>query len=44
VGTSGLTTSTRHGETLVGLGFAHRSLFASEELALATDVSVEEIA
>jgi folate-binding Fe-S cluster repair protein YgfZ len=43
-GTAGLTTSTRRGESVVGLGFAHRSLLASEELLLATDVSVEEIA
>jgi folate-binding Fe-S cluster repair protein YgfZ len=44
IGTSGLTTSARRGDAVVGLGFAHRTLFTSEELALATDVSVEEIA
>ena len=44
VGTSGLTTASRRGDAVVGLGFAHRSLFASEELSLATDVSVEETA
>jgi folate-binding protein YgfZ len=43
-GTSGVTTWTRDGESVLGLGFAHRSLFASDELSLATDVSVEEIA
>jgi folate-binding protein YgfZ len=43
-GISGLTTSSRRGASVVGLGFAHRSLLGSEELALATDVSVEEIA
>jgi tRNA-modifying protein YgfZ len=43
-GTSGVTTATRDGDAVVGLGFAHRSLFASEELGLATDVTVEEIA
>jgi folate-binding protein YgfZ len=43
-GPSGLTTSTLSGESVIGLGFAHRSLFASEELRLATDVGVEEIA
>jgi folate-binding Fe-S cluster repair protein YgfZ len=43
-GTSGLTTATRRGDAVLGLGFAHRSLFTSEELSLATDVSVEEIA
>jgi folate-binding Fe-S cluster repair protein YgfZ len=43
-GVSGLTTSVRLDETVSGLGFAHRSLFGSEELALALDVHVEEIA
>jgi hypothetical protein len=43
-GTSGLTTATRRGDGVVGLGFAHRTLFTSEELGLATDVTVEEIA
>ncbi len=41
--TSGVTTSTRRGQRVIGLGFAHRSLFASDELAAATDVTVEEI-
>jgi folate-binding Fe-S cluster repair protein YgfZ len=43
-GPSGLTTSTRRGESVYGLGFAHRSLFGSEELQLAPDVHVEEMA
>jgi folate-binding Fe-S cluster repair protein YgfZ len=43
-GTSGLTTSVQRGGSVVGLGFAHRSLFGSDELIEATDVSVEEIA
>jgi len=43
-GPSGLTSSTPSGESVIGLGFAHRSLFASEELQLATDVRVEEMA
>jgi folate-binding Fe-S cluster repair protein YgfZ len=43
-GVSGLTSSTHDGESVVGLGFAHRSLFGSEELELAVDVHVEEIA
>jgi folate-binding Fe-S cluster repair protein YgfZ len=43
-GPSGLTTSMTSGESVIGLGFAHRSLFASEDLALADDVHVEEIA
>jgi folate-binding Fe-S cluster repair protein YgfZ len=43
-GPSGLTTSTRSGESVIGLGFAHRSLLGSEELQLAPDVHVEEMA
>jgi folate-binding protein YgfZ len=43
-GTSGLTTSSRRGDTVVGLGIAHRSLLASEELQRALDVTVEEVA
>src|SRR5665213_544033 len=43
-GPSGLTTSTRSGESINGLGFAHRSLLGSEELQLAPDVHVEEMA
>jgi folate-binding Fe-S cluster repair protein YgfZ len=43
-GTSGLTTSIGSGGDVVGLGFAHRSLLASEELQRAPDVHVEEIA
>ena len=43
-GPSGLTTSTRRGESVYGLGFAHRSLLGSEELQLAPDVHVEEMA
>jgi len=43
-GTSGVTTSTSDGESVVALGFAHRSLFGSDELARADDVTVEEIA
>ena len=43
-GTSGLTTWVRRGQNVTGLGLAHRSLFASEELRLAPDVLVEEIA
>lgn len=42
-GPSGLTTSVRTGESISGLGFAHRSLFASEDLERAPDVHVEEI-
>jgi folate-binding Fe-S cluster repair protein YgfZ len=42
-GTSGVTTSTHHDASSVALGFAHRSLFGSDELAAAADVSVEEI-
>jgi folate-binding Fe-S cluster repair protein YgfZ len=42
-GPSGLTTSTPNGENVIGLGFAHRTLLASEELRLATDVRVEEM-
>jgi hypothetical protein len=38
-----LTTSVRTGESISGLGFAHRSLFASEDLERAPDVHVEEI-
>ncbi len=44
VGTSGVTTSRREGEGVVALGFAHRSLFGSDELTRADDVSIEEIA
>lgn len=43
-GPSGVTSSTDHGDSIVALGFAHRSLFASAELASAPDVQVEEIA
>lgn len=43
-GPSGLTTSVQGGESVVGLGFAHRSLLASAELESAVDVRVEEIA
>lgn len=43
-GPSGLTTSVREGASIVGLGFAHRSLLGSDELAGALDVAVEEIA
>ena len=43
-GVSGLTTSMRDGEGVVGLGFAHRSLFGSAELEQAADVHVTEIA
>jgi folate-binding protein YgfZ len=43
-GPAGLTTSTRSGEDVIGLGFAHRSLFGSDELRRAPDVAVEEIA
>jgi folate-binding Fe-S cluster repair protein YgfZ len=43
-GPSGLTTWTRSGATIVGLGFAHRSLMGSSELELALDVHVEAIA
>ena len=43
-GTSGLTSSVRSGESIVGLGFAHRSLLESAELEGAADVRVEEIA
>jgi hypothetical protein len=32
------------GETVVGLGFAHRSLLGSEEFEHAVDVHVAEIA
>jgi folate-binding Fe-S cluster repair protein YgfZ len=42
-GVSGLTSSTPEGESVVGLGFAHRSLFGSAELELAVDVRVEEL-
>jgi folate-binding Fe-S cluster repair protein YgfZ len=42
-GPSGLTTTVRTGESVAGLGFAHRTLFASEELAGVLDVHVEEI-
>jgi folate-binding protein YgfZ len=43
-GPSGLTTSLRRGESIIGLGFAHRSLLGSQELELALDVHVVEIA
>ncbi len=43
-GPSGLTTFVHDGETVVGLGFAHRSLLGSEDLERALDVHVEEIA
>ena len=42
-GVSGLTSSRPEGESVVGLGFAHRSLFGSAELELAVDVRVEEL-
>jgi folate-binding protein YgfZ len=43
-GVSGLTSSMHDGETVVGLGFAHRSLLGSEEFEHAVDVHVAEIA
>jgi folate-binding Fe-S cluster repair protein YgfZ len=43
-GTSGLTSSVRSGESIVGLGIAHRSLLGSAELESALDVRVQEIA
>jgi folate-binding protein YgfZ len=43
-GPSGLTTATHTGVSIVGIGFAHRSLLGSPELDLASDVQVEEIA
>jgi folate-binding Fe-S cluster repair protein YgfZ len=43
VGPSGVTTFVHSDETITGLGFAHRSLLGSEELAGALDVLVEEI-
>ena len=43
-GPSGVTTSMASGDGVIGLGFAHRSLLVSEELRLASDVLVEEIA
>jgi folate-binding Fe-S cluster repair protein YgfZ len=43
-GTSGVTSATRHDGSVLALGFAHRSLFGSDELARAEGVSVEEIA
>jgi folate-binding Fe-S cluster repair protein YgfZ len=43
-GPSGLTTWTPNGQGVIGLGFAHRSLLASEELRLSSDVRVEEVA
>ena len=43
-GPSGLTTFTADDASVVGLGFAHRSLLGSDELAGAPDVRVEEIA
>jgi folate-binding Fe-S cluster repair protein YgfZ len=42
-GTSGLTSSVSSGESIVGLGIAHRSLLGSAELESAVDVRVEEI-
>jgi folate-binding Fe-S cluster repair protein YgfZ len=42
-GPSGLTTFVHSGDTVVGLGFAHRSLLGSEDLERANDVFVEEI-
>ena len=42
-GPSGLTTILRAVGSVSGLGFAHRSLFGSEELERALDVRVEEI-
>jgi folate-binding Fe-S cluster repair protein YgfZ len=42
-GASGLTTSMRDGTSVVGLGFAHRSLLGSPELERSLDVHVEEI-
>jgi folate-binding Fe-S cluster repair protein YgfZ len=42
-GTSGLTTSMDDGTSVVGLGFAHRSLFGSSELERSLDVRVEEL-
>jgi len=44
VGPSGVTTSIERDDAVVALGFAHRSLFASAELASAPDVLVDEIA
>jgi folate-binding Fe-S cluster repair protein YgfZ len=43
-GTSGLTTSARRGDSVIGIGFAHRTLLTSDELSLATEVVVEEMA
>jgi folate-binding protein YgfZ len=43
-GTSGLTSSLTRGDAVVGLGFAHRTLLGSTELASAVDVRIEEIA
>jgi folate-binding Fe-S cluster repair protein YgfZ len=43
IGTSGVTSSVHDGGAVVALGFAHRSLFTSEELAAAEDVNVEEV-
>ena len=43
-GVSGVTTSIPDGDSVTGLGFAHRSLFGSAELEGAGDMHVEEIA
>jgi tRNA-modifying protein YgfZ len=43
-GTSGVTTATSRDDTVVAIGFAHRTLFGSDQLALAADVHVEEVA
>ena len=43
-GPSGLTTSLRGATSIVGLGFAHRSLLGSADLERALDVHIEEIA
>src|SRR5580692_4938712 len=42
-GVPGLTTWIHDGDAVIGLGFAHRSLFGSTELELAGDVCVVEI-
>jgi len=42
-GVAGLTTSMPDGASVVGLGFAHRSLFGSAEIEGAPDVRVEEL-
>jgi folate-binding protein YgfZ len=43
-GPQGVTTVMQSGETVVGLGFAHRTLLDSSELAESSDVHVEPIA